>query len=99
MDAAHGRGTWAEATIARYASMQHGVFSREQALEAGFSRRNIGYRLEIGRWVSADNAVYRPATTPNCWHLIVMAACLGGPAAASHRGSGRFQAFVTLHRK
>jgi very-short-patch-repair endonuclease len=89
MDATYGRGRRAEAIVARLAAAQHGVFSRGQALDAGFSRQSIGRRLDVGRWISADWAVYRPATTPASWDLTIMAACLSGPAVASHRAAAR----------
>ncbi|MCU1457365.1 MAG: hypothetical protein JWL73_1457 [Actinomycetia bacterium] len=49
----------------------------------------IGYRLERARWLPADAGVYRAATTPASWNLTVMAACLAGPAVASHRAAAR----------
>jgi hypothetical protein len=82
--------------VACLAVAQHGVFSREQALAAGFSAKNIDYRLRIGRWICVDAGVYRPASTPPSWELTVMAACIGGPAVASHRSAARLWSFPGL---
>jgi very-short-patch-repair endonuclease len=78
----------ADARIAAVALRQHGAFSREQAVEAGFTRGMIDYRLATGRWAIADFGVYRSATTPPNWAQRLIAACLAGPAVASHRAAG-----------
>jgi hypothetical protein len=69
------------------ASQQHGVFTRRQAMEVGFSRAAIDDRIHRGIWVVADYGVYRAAETPTGWHQRLMAACLAGPAVASHRSA------------
>jgi very-short-patch-repair endonuclease len=38
--------------------------------------------------VVADHGVYRSALTPPTWHQRLLAACLAGPAVASHRSGG-----------
>jgi hypothetical protein len=83
--------------VARHAVAQHGVFSRAQAIEAGFTARMITRRLMSDRWASADRAVYRATATPVSWELTVMAACLGGPAVASHRSAARLWRFPGFH--
>jgi very-short-patch-repair endonuclease len=35
-----------------------------------------------------DRGVYRASTTPECWEQRLIAACLAGPAVASHRSAG-----------
>ncbi len=89
MNDSQGRGLRAEARIAGIAAAQHGVFSRAQALASGFTVRMIDKRVMQGRWICADFGVYRPVTTTPTWHLAVMAACLTGPAVASHRAAAR----------
>ncbi len=44
----------------------------------------ISHRLHAGRWILVDFGVYRMASTPSTWSLALMAACLAGPAVASH---------------
>jgi very-short-patch-repair endonuclease len=77
----------ADSRIADIALRQHGVYSRDQAIEAGFTRGMIDYRLKAGRWSIADSSVYRSASTPPSWEQRLMAACLAGPAVASHRAA------------
>ncbi|MCU1456824.1 MAG: hypothetical protein JWL73_916 [Actinomycetia bacterium] len=93
MNDSQGRGLRAEARIARVAAAQHGVFSRAQALASGFSVRMIDKRVMQGRWIRADFAVYRPVTTAPTWHQVLMAACLAGPALASHRAGARIWSY------
>ncbi len=69
------------------AAAQHGVFTRRQALDAGLSVGEIDGRVQRAVWVAADYGVYRATETPASWHQRVMAACLAGPAVASHRAA------------
>jgi very-short-patch-repair endonuclease len=78
----------ADARVASVALRQHGAFSREQAIDVGFTRGMIDYRLATGRWAITDFGVYRSASTPTSWAQRLMAACLAGPAVASHRSAG-----------
>jgi hypothetical protein len=77
----------ADARIAHVELRQHGVYSRDQAIEVGFTRGMIDYRLKTGKWAIADSRVYRSASTPPGWEQRLMAACLAGPAVASHRAA------------
>jgi hypothetical protein len=46
--------------------------------------------LRTGEIVAVDHSVFRSALTPPSWEQRLLAACLAGPAAASHRaGSAR----------
>jgi very-short-patch-repair endonuclease len=75
------------------ASRQHGVFTRAQALSAGFTRSAVDHRLRVGTWEPVDYGVYRVAGTPGSWHQRLIAACLGGPAVASHRAAAALWRF------
>jgi len=75
--------------IARVASSQHGVFTRAQAMDAGFTRGAIDARTRRGLWVRVDYGVYRAAEASTSWHQRLVAACLAGPAVASHRSAAR----------
>jgi very-short-patch-repair endonuclease len=78
----------ADARIAATAARQHSVFSRQQAFDAGFTRGMINRRQKSRKWLAADYAVYRVAGTSPSWRQRLMAACLAGPAVASHRSAG-----------
>jgi len=75
--------------LAATARRQLALFTHEQALSAGFSRRQIQHRRETGRWDHVHAGVYRVAGVPDSWEQRVLAACLAvGPGAvASHRSA------------
>jgi len=66
---------------------QHGVISRQQALEVGMTVRQIDYRISSGRWQAITPGVYRHSQLPIGWHGRVLAACLCHGALASHRAA------------
>jgi very-short-patch-repair endonuclease len=82
-----------DAALAPLAERQFGAFTREQAIALGFTAAAIKKRLSRGVWVLADHNVYRFSATPETWHQRLMAACLAGPAVASHRSAGQLWAF------
>lgn len=79
-----------QASIVDPARKQYGVFSRAQARRAGFSERQIDYRLSTGEWETALPGVYRIAGMPSSVRQRIMAAVLwaGDGAVASHRAAG-----------
>jgi REase_MTES_1575 len=74
--------------LAKACNSQHGAFTRSQFLEAGFTRDQLRYRIRTGEVVAVDDRVYRQVGTPPGWKQRLMAACLAGPAVASHRSAG-----------
>lgn len=78
-----------DAACGELAREQHGVISRAQARDLGFTARAIVRRLESGRWETMHPAVYRIAGSPSSWEQRLMAGILlGGPGAlASHRAA------------
>jgi len=88
----HGR-----ARVAQLSAQQHGVFTRTQAIWAGIHVRAINRRVTAGEWVPVDHGVYRVAGTPPSWRQRLNAACLAGPAAASHRSAAALWGFVDCH--
>jgi hypothetical protein len=82
------------ASITRLAERQHGVFSRTQAIEAGIHHSAIDRRVNNGEWEPVDYGVYRVAGAPPTWRQRLMAACLAGPAVASHRAAAALLGLV-----
>ena len=75
--------------VAAVASRQHGVFHREQAIDAGASPLMIRHRLKTGAWIDLQDRVYALDSYPASWHRDVMAAVISrfrsfasGPTAA-----------------
>jgi very-short-patch-repair endonuclease len=91
------RDSYAPGThLATASNAQHGVFTRAQYLEAGFTRDQLRYRVRTGEIVAVDELVYRQAGTPPSSKQRLMAACLAGPAVASHRSAGLLWGFPGL---
>jgi hypothetical protein len=75
--------------LSALAHQQHGIFTRAQATSLGLTAGQINWRVRAGVWVVVDYGVYRASSTPSSWHQRLLAACLAGPAVASHRSAGR----------
>lgn len=88
------RDSYARGThLAKASDSQHGAFTRAQFVEAGFTEDQLRYRIRTGEIVPIDELVYRQVGTPPSWTQRLMAACLAGPAVASHRSAGRLWDF------
>jgi hypothetical protein len=80
-----------ETRLAEMARHQWGVFSREQALEAGLSVWSIHRRLAAADWVEVCRRVYRHTGGHASWHQSVRAATLSlGPAALASHATAAF---------
>lgn len=77
-----------ETHLSGIAERQYGVFTTRQFLGAGFSRDQLRYKVRRGQIEAVDHGVYRATGTPPTWEQRLVAACLGGPAVASHRSAG-----------
>jgi hypothetical protein len=75
----------ADQAIARVAASQHGVFSRRQSDDAGFTRSARQHRVRSGRWIELQPGAYVIAGTPITWRTHLMAGCLSCDGVASHR--------------
>ncbi len=77
--------------FAAVARSQSGVFTREQALECGYSPERIRTELRTGRWFAVVPGVYRLAGSPGGWNTRVWSALLaaGRGAVLADRPAGR----------
>jgi len=75
------------AALIALAARQHGLFTAAQARDAGFSQDAVKYRIRAGTWIAVDYGVYAIPGAPESWQRRLLAACLGGPAVASHRSA------------
>ncbi|MDQ1477428.1 MAG: hypothetical protein QOE62_2657 [Actinomycetota bacterium] len=75
-----------DARIAALAAAQQGVFTRAQALAAGFGAGQIERRVRAGLWCRVFPRIYRYAATPESSATRHRAAALwcGPPSALSH---------------
>jgi very-short-patch-repair endonuclease len=82
-----------EPLLVAIAAAQCGVFSRVQALGAGYTDRRIRHLLAVGSWLRCGQGIFRISGTPltfdaNAW-IATLAAGVG--AVLSHRIAGKFQ--------
>ncbi len=74
----------ADAKLNIVMARQHSLATRPQAITAGLTQRQIGFRLKSGLWVAPYQGVYRPSSVRPSFHHNVMAACLATDGHASH---------------
>lgn len=81
--------------------LQHGLITRRQALEHGYSSSQVDRRLASGRWEGVFRGVFRLEGTRRSFQQQVMAACLavGPEAVASHRSAGALYEFRGVVRR
>lgn len=75
-----------ERALAAIARRQHGVFTLDQALQAGWSPSAVRRAVTAGRFARVTRAVFSFASSPPTWRQRAMAAVLaaGAGAVASH---------------
>jgi hypothetical protein len=79
--------------LAVTAAAQHGAFTLQQALDAGFSRAMVRHRRELGRWTDLHAGVLAVSGSPPTWRRALSAAALARPnGVVSHESAAR------LHR-
>ncbi len=80
----------ADITLARIARRQYGAFSREQAVRAGLSEKQIQHRIATELWPQVLPKVYRHAGTPPTKDLELTGALLwaGENAVVTGRSGG-----------
>ena len=76
-----------ESAVIRRMQQQHGLVTRVQALDAGFTVRQIERRVGSGRWVRAARGVYRHASAPVTPLSRMLAAWMAYGGIASHRSA------------
>jgi hypothetical protein len=73
--------------IADVTQQQHGLITLAQLDDLGITRRQRQVRLRAGRWESPYSGIYRIGGLPASWKSDLLAACLAGDGAASHRSA------------
>ena len=77
---------WAE--LSKLASAQHGVFTRQQADEMGYSKKSLDQLISRGAVDAMDCGVLRFTAVARSWRSALMSAVLaGGGSHASHRSA------------
>ncbi len=87
-----------DAKLAEVLHRQHGLISRSQALDLGFSAAQIRYRVSQGVWLPVEHQVYRHHLTTSTWYSRVLAPCMSLGAVASHRTAAVLWGLDGFHR-
>jgi very-short-patch-repair endonuclease len=76
--------------IEQLAATQHGVFTYDQATQAGYTIRQIGHRVRSGQWLRLSRRVLGVHGAPSSFDQAVMVAVLAGGegTVGSHMTSG-----------
>lgn len=64
---------------------QFGLATRDQAVRAGLSTRQIDYRIRTGAWIREHESVYRHRMSSASWESELLAAVMSSKGIASHR--------------
>jgi very-short-patch-repair endonuclease len=82
------------ASVDQLLATQHGVISRDQAIQSGLSHHQIRSLLETGGWVRLDANVYAVRSAPRNWERQITAAVLSRPSAfVAGRSAGYLHGF------
>jgi very-short-patch-repair endonuclease len=93
------RSEMIERALAALARGQHGLVTRQQALEV-MSQNTLERRVRARRLEPLRRGVYRVAGAPDTWEQQLLAACLaaGPEACASFRAAAALRTFEGFHR-
>lgn len=83
-----------DARLLAIAGRQHSAFTRQQALEIGFTPKMIQGRLELGLWRAVYRGVYVISGSHRSSRQAVMAACLATAGVAAGRSAGALYGLV-----
>lgn len=80
----------ADASLAKHAADQHGVFTYQQALACGLTSRQVDRRA-AGQWTRLHEGVFRVTGAVPTWRGDLLAACFaaGDPVSVSHRAAAQ----------
>jgi hypothetical protein len=84
--------------IADVARRQHGLITLAQLDDLGATRRQRQVRLRTRRWESPYTGIYQISGLPPSWKSNLLAACLAGDGAASHRSAAALREFPGARR-
>lgn len=87
----------ADARLAEVGTRQYGAFHRDQAVEAGLSRRQLDGRIASGRVQRRDHNVYVFAGVPPSPEQALIVAVLASGGAASHRSAAWLEDLISGH--
>lgn len=77
-----------DVAVSQLASIQHGVFHRQQAIARGFSAWMVRHRVESERWIRLHPSVYCLNGVAASWKRDQMAACLWSNSPTAGVGAG-----------
>jgi very-short-patch-repair endonuclease len=87
-----------ERTVSTLAATQLGLFTIDQARQAGMTDRVIRHRRSTGAWRRVGPGVFAIAGAPTTWHQRLLACCLGRNGWASHESAAELHGIGYLPR-
>ncbi len=70
-----------ERRLQSFVATRHGIITRAEAAELGYSTSAIDRRIEQGLWIPVFRRIYRVASVPRCYEQDVAAAIVAKGAA------------------
>jgi len=78
-----------ERRLQSFVATRHGIITRAEAAELGYSTSAIDRRIEQGLWIPVFRRIYRVASVPRCYEQDVPAAAIVAKGAAGMRTAVR----------
>jgi len=78
-----------ERRLQSFVATRHGIITRAEAAELGYSTSAIDRRIEQGLWIPVSRRIYRVASVPRCYEQDVPAAAIVAKGAAGMRTAVR----------
>lgn len=80
-----------ERRLLSFVAARHGIITRAEAAELGYSTSAIDRRIKQGLWIPVFRRIYRVASVPRCYEQDVLA------AASVAKGAAAMRTAVRLH--
>ena len=88
-----------ERRLLSFVAARHGIITRAEAAELGYSGSAIDRRIEQGVWIPVFRRVYRVASVPRSYEQDVLAAAIVAKGAAAMRTAIRAARAARLRRQ
>ncbi|MGI8789504.1 MAG: type IV toxin-antitoxin system AbiEi family antitoxin domain-containing protein [Actinomycetota bacterium] len=73
-----------ELRLQSFVATRHGIITRAEAAELGYSTSAIDRRIEQGLWIPVFRRIYRVASVPRCYEQDVPAATIAANGSGRH---------------
>lgn len=88
-----------EREVADLLKRQHGLITRQQAIDAGLRKPQVRYRTDSGEWERVHYGLYRHAMVPRTWRSDALLGVLATGGVASHETAARLHGIELPRRR